>query len=99
MDYLDKIFEKNADIVSRKIDDEFVLIPVCKRVQDMNCIYTLDEVSGRIWDLIGDKRSVKDIKRKLLTEYDVAPKDLEKDLIETIKEFKKINCIVEAPNA
>ena len=75
------------------------MIPICKSVEEMNCIYTLNEVSGRIWELIGDKRKVREIRDELLKQYAVGTKKLEKDVIQTVKELEKMKCIIELPDA
>ena len=95
MDYLNKTFRKNPDIVTRKIDDEFILVPISKSVEDVNSIYVLNEVSSRIWELIDGEKSVKDAKEELIKEYEVSSEKLEKDIIDIVKELEKTNCISE----
>jgi hypothetical protein len=96
MDYSKRVFKKNPDVAERKIDDEFILVPVCQSLEDVNCIYTLNEISGRIWELIDGKKSLKDIKEKLLEEYKVSPERLEEDVLGVVKEFEEIKCILAA---
>ncbi len=98
MEYLEKGFRKNSDIVSRKIDDEFILVPICKAVGDVNCIYTLNETGASIWQLIDGKRKLKEMEDEIFKEYEVDSQVLEKDIEEIMKEFEEINCILEVSN-
>ncbi len=56
----EKSYQKDPNIVSREIDDEVILVPIKKKLADVNAIYLLqDDVSCRIWALIDGKRSVR----------------------------------------
>ncbi len=93
MSLLDKVYKKSDSIVSRKIADEFILVPIRQNVGDLESISTLNEVAARIWELIDGKKKVREIKDKIVEEFEVTPKQAEKDLIEYLKQLKKISAI------
>jgi hypothetical protein len=93
MDFLDKVYKKNESIVSRRIADEFILVPIKKDVGDLESIYTLNEIAARIWELIDGKIKVKEIKEKIIEEFDVTSKEAEKDLKEYLSQLEKIKAI------
>jgi len=93
MHLLDKVYKKSDSIVSRKIADEFILVPIRQNVGDLESISTLNEVAARIWELIDGKMKVREIKDKIVEEFDVTPQQAEKDLIEYLKQLKKISAI------
>ena len=95
MDYLQKCYQKKPDIVFRKIADEVILVPIRHNVGDLESIYTLNEVAARIWDLIDGKMKIKEIKDKIIEEFEVTPKETEKDLIELLQKLEKIEGIKE----
>jgi hypothetical protein len=95
MDFLDKVYKKNDSVVSRKIADEFILVPIRQNVGDLESIYTLNEVAARIWELIDGKMKVREIKDKIVEEFEVAPEEAEKDLIENLQQLEKIKAINE----
>jgi len=95
MDFLDKVYKKSDSIVSRKIADEFILVPIKQKVGDLESIYTLNEVAARIWKLIDGKTKVREIKDKIVEEFDVTPEEAEKDLIENLQQLEKIKAINE----
>ena len=51
-DYLERCFKKDPNMVSRKIADEVILVPIRQNVGDLESIYTLNEVATRIWELM-----------------------------------------------
>ncbi len=87
MSFLDKVYKKNDSIVSRKIADEFLLVPIKQNVGDLESIYTLNEVATRVWELIDGKKKVKEIKDKIVEEFEVTPQEAEKDLANLLKQL------------
>ncbi len=95
MSFLDKVYKKSDSIVSRKIADEFILVPIRQNVGDLESISTLNEVAARIWELIDGKMKVREIKDKIIEEFEVTPQQAEKDLIEYLHQLKEIEAIIE----
>ena len=93
MDFLDKVYSKSDSIVSRKIADEFILVPIRQNVGDLESIYTLNETAARIWELIDGKMKVGEIKEKLIEEFEVTSEEAEKDLIEHLQQLEKMDGI------
>jgi len=69
MDFLDKVYSKSDSIVSRKIAEEFILVPIRQNVGDLESIYTLNETAARIWELVDGKMKVEEIKEKIVEEH------------------------------
>lgn len=95
MNYLEKCFDKDPNIVARKIADEVILVPVVSSTADMDCIYTLNEMSAYIWELIDGKNKLKNIKDRTIQDFDVGPKEAQADLIEFIEQLLEIKAIKE----
>ena len=93
MDIWDKVYKKCDSIVSRKIADEFILVPIKQNVGDLGSIYTLNEVAARIWELIDGKTKVREIKDTIVGEFEVKPEKAEKDLLEHLQQLEKIKAI------
>ena len=95
MHLLDKVYKKSDSIVFRKIADEFILVPIRQNVGDLESISTLNEVAARIWELIDGKMKVREIKDKIIEEFEVTPQQAEKDLIEYLQQLEGIEAIIE----
>lgn len=88
-----KILRKNPDMVRRVIDDETILLPLYKTSDEINCIYTLNKVASRVWEIIDGKKSLGKIKKKILEEFETTPKELDKELNKLLKDLKEIKAI------
>ena len=95
MDYLERRYEKDPNMVYRMIADEFILVPIRSHVADLESIYTLDGVGARIWELIDGQRKVKEIRDVIVEEYDVTPEMAEADLVEFLQQLEAIGAIKE----
>ena len=95
MNFLDKVYTKSDSIVSRKIADEFILVPIRQNVGDLESIYTLNETGARIWELIDGKKKVNDIKDMIVDEFEVTPEEAEKDILEHLGQLEEIKAIIE----
>ncbi len=91
-----QVYRKNPDIVARQILDETILVPLCRKAGEIECLYTLNEVGARIWDLIDGKRSVREIRDCLLQEFAVNETEAEADLLTLLDQLCEIGTITEA---
>lgn len=85
---------KNPDMVARVIDDETILLPIYKTSDEINCIYTLNKVASRVWEMFDGKRTVGEIKKQLLKEFDTTAEEVDKEMQEFLKDLKEIKAIV-----
>lgn len=68
---LDSIYERNDRVVSRRIVDELILVPVRQSVADLETLYTLNEVGARVYELIDGSRTVGEIVEVIVAEFEV----------------------------
>jgi hypothetical protein len=95
MGFLEKVYKKSDSIVSRKIGDECILVPIRQDVGDLESIYTLNESGALIWELIDGKLKVGEIRESLLEAFEVEPEEAERDLIEHLQQLEGIKAIIE----
>ena len=93
--YLKKVFARNDSVVSRQIADEVILVPIKKRAGEVDSIYTINEVAGRIWELIDGTRDVAAIRDALVEEFDVAPDTAGTDLVDFMRQLQQADAIRE----
>jgi len=89
-----KVLRKNKDMVTRVIDDETILLPIYKTSEEINCIYTLNKVASRVWELVDGKRTLLEIKKKVLKEFDTTPEEVDKEIQKFLKDLKEIKALV-----
>ena len=95
MDLMKKCYKKDPETPSREIADEIILVPIRRKLADVNAIYLLqDEVSLRIWELIDGRRIVNDIIDIIRKEFDVDPKQAQEDIVEFFSQMEEIGGII-----
>ena len=92
---LETSYKKSANIVSRKIAEETVLVPIRQTLGEEPSIYTLNEVGARIWELIDGSLSICKIRDRVASEFDVDPEVVEKDLLGLLSQLKEIGLVQE----
>jgi len=97
MEGLDKVYKRNENFVFRKIEDETILVPLKDNVGDMGSIYNLNEVAAFVWEQLDGKKSLGDIKHRLLEEFEVSAVEAGDDLSEYIAQLKKIEAVTRMP--
>ncbi|MBU0694702.1 MAG: PqqD family protein [Candidatus Omnitrophica bacterium] len=60
------VYKKNKNMVTRKIADETILLPIYRTSKEINCIYTLNKPASIVWDMIDGKTTIGEIKDKVL---------------------------------
>jgi hypothetical protein len=93
MDFLDMVISKNPDIITRVLKGETVLIPInIKRGGDAS-FYLLNRVGASIWNRINGKRTLREIRDFMLTEYDVSEGKANCDLRGFVQQLKEIKAV------
>jgi len=93
---MEKRVSKAESIVFRQIADECLLIPIRQNVADMESIYVLNEVGGRIWGLIDGRRQLGEIRDLLVDEFEVSSQEAETDLTAFISQLEEIGGVMVA---
>ena len=86
-------YEKSPNIVSRKIAEETVLVPIRQTLGEDPSIFTLNEVGARIWDLIDGNRSIQDICEAVVAEFEVDPSLAQKDVLGLLGQLQESGII------
>jgi hypothetical protein len=90
----EKMYARNPDMVSRRIAEETILVPVKGKTHDMDCLYTLNESAALAWELIDGRRSLGEIRDRIVTEYRVEPEEAGADLLELVSALEQIGAVV-----
>lgn len=89
------IYGKNPDFVQRDVAGECILVPIKRRLTDVNSIYVLNETGAALWNRIDGKRSVQDIHADFFEEYDVTVEQLRQDFETLLADLRSIHAIEE----
>ncbi|OLB94218.1 MAG: hypothetical protein DMD91_22680 [Candidatus Rokuibacteriota bacterium] len=90
---LDATYARDPDFVSRRIADEVIVLPIRKNLGDLESIYTLNEVGARIWELFDGRRSLREIRDILTSEYEVTAQAATGDLAMFVEHLTAIGAL------
>jgi hypothetical protein len=89
-----KVLRKNKDMVHRMIGGETILLPVYKNSEEINCIYTLNSAAAWVWNNIDGKKTLGQIRRKAIFEFNDKPEEITSKMRTMVSELKEIKAIV-----
>ena len=92
--YLEKRYRKNPHMVSRLMGDEFILVPVRRDVADLESIFTLSGTGVRIWELLDGQLAGRELRDRLVEEFEVGQEEAEADVIEFLQQLEEIGGIL-----
>lgn len=87
------VFKKNTNFVSRVIDKEMILMPLYKTSHEINAIYTLNPAAAKVWEMFDGKKSLADIRKHILKDFDTVPDEVDRGLNNLIKDLKEMKAI------
>lgn len=92
---LSQRFSPDPTFVYRRIADDCLLVPIRQPEAGQQCIYVLNPMANRIWELLDGRRTLAEVRDQLLEEFEVAPQELEQDLQEFIQQMRELGSLKE----
>lgn len=77
-----RMFEKEANCVTRQIGTETIIVPVRASAANLRAVYTLNESATEIWRRIDGQTNVERIVHAFCSLYNVSPSEAEQDVAE-----------------
>ena len=93
MSVLNKSFVKDADLMTRTIAGETLIVPVRNRIGDLSSIYTLNEVGARVWQLVDGQTPVAEIVQTITSEYEVSEEEAAADIAELLADWQEVGLV------
>jgi hypothetical protein len=84
----DNCYVRDEHVVTRKIADEIIIVPMKQTVEDMKAIFTLNDVAGVIWERIDGRTTVADLISSIYREYRVTPQKVIQDVVDLLATFE-----------
>ena len=83
---------KNDEIISRRMGNEYVLVPRLSSMDDLDRIYNLDSIGADIWDRIDGIKTVGEIIADLADLYD-GREEIRKNTLDFLYELADANMV------
>jgi hypothetical protein len=83
----DSVYHKNEDVVSRRVLEETILVPIKGSLVDMNRLFAVNSVAEYIWDELDGRKPLSEIRDGVLSKFDVERAEAEADIKEFVGEL------------
>ena len=84
---MDTIFKKSENIVFRKIQDEYILVPVVASAAEVESIFSLNETGAAVWERIDGVKKLSDIIEDIKTEYESEGRKIEDEVMAFVSDM------------
>ena len=71
-------------------------MPVRQTAEALDSIYSLNPLAAEIWDLLDGHRTLGQVRDILLSQYNVSPAELDRDLAEFVAQLETEKLILKA---
>ena len=80
------ILKKSENVVFRKIQDEYILVPIVASAADVESIFNLNETGAAVWERIDGIKKLSAIIEDIKSEYESEDKKIEDDVMAFVNE-------------
>ncbi len=87
------VFKHADNIVTRKVMDETLLVPISGDLASMEELYTLNDTGAFIWEALDGTATLAEIARKLHQCYDAPPEEIQTDMLEIMSNLAEVGLI------
>jgi Coenzyme PQQ synthesis protein D (PqqD) len=91
--WADHVYAKSPDYVYREVAGEFILVPIRRRLNEVNSLYVLNETGAALWRRIDGTHSAREIIDDFTQEFDVTPEQIEKDFSVLLEDLLSVQAI------
>ncbi len=91
----DKIWRASENVITRKIADETILVPISGNLANMQRLFSINEVGAAIWALMDGEKNVRSIKQAIIKEFDVQEDQLDDDIYAFIENLRQSALVLE----
>ena len=87
------ILKKSENVVFRKIQDEYILVPIVASAADVESIFNLNETGAAVWEKIDGAKKLSDIITEIKAEYESEGERIENDVMAFVNEMMEAGLI------
>ena len=80
-------FRRSLDVVSRKIGDEVLVVPIRGGVGDLDAVFSFNSVGASVWTLLETEQSLEQLASWIVDHYEASPEQVQGDLASFVDEL------------
>ena len=88
------MYRQHPDVVTRKLGDDSILVPVQKSIGDLDSVYSLDEVASFLWQLLKEPKTTEELVGAMCSEYAVEESDARADVDEFLGDLSQAGLLL-----
>jgi hypothetical protein len=81
-------YRKSENVVTRRIAEQTILVPVSANVAELDSIYMLNDLGTRVWELIGREKNLDQIVKTITAEYEVDAEEATSSVLEFLNSLR-----------
>lgn len=94
---LGTVYRHNTDVISRRVLDDTLLVPIRGDLADLQRIFALNPAAQHIWAQLDGEHDLATVRDGLVARFEVEPVQAEADLYEFIAQLSAAGLIAEMP--
>ncbi|MFC1848890.1 PqqD family protein [candidate division CSSED10-310 bacterium] len=94
-DFMNKVYQKSEQVISRKIAGEVIIVPIRGNLADMQRIFSLNPVAEYIWQHLDGEMQIEELQQRVIDYFDVSEEQATLDLHEFVVQLLEANLISE----
>ncbi len=88
--------KRSDHVVTRKIGEELVLVPVSGERGDLEVIFRLDQVGAFIWERLAEETTSEELTASIVENFDVTAERAGQDLAAFLADLKEAHLLAAA---
>ena len=85
--------KRNPNFIARAVAGELVLVPIAQEAADLESVFTLNEVGGRVWELLDDCGDADSVAARLTEEFEVDLETARADVTELLEQLRQMKAV------
>src|SRR5271167_2059590 len=86
-------FVRNADLVSRNVAGETVVVPICRGVGDLDAIFTFNGVGTHLWVLLAEGRTEAELSAFLEQRFAIHAEQAQADVRSFLADLREAGLV------
>lgn len=90
---LESVPRRSSKVVFRKIENEYILVPLMSTSEEAESIFNLNEIGAIIWEKVDGSKTVAGIIDELCKEYDADSQAIREDVTAFMSDLAECSLI------
>jgi hypothetical protein len=94
----DQVFVRSQSVVSRRVAEETLIVPIRGKVGDLASIYSFNETGSLIWQMLEIPKSLVELIEVVEAEYPVEHEQAERDATQFLNDMLAVGLVEACPS-